>query len=283
MENKHFYVKRISTASSVTLTLSDHPRIKAKGQSQSDAEDALLDLICERFGDGEPVLQYEDVETGETGDARCLWTFSAQERLTTINISGLFPKGLCARCRNVIGGLARTGALPRRFLESSDHAVAFTLTGNDTTQLLSAQLGELLLELGLEPDVLVPAEDRSGRRFWEIQPTSNPVPYVPVKSSIAVKVGAMRCPDCGFCRFGYFGKLDKEIRSYILASSWQRGSRPIQVAGPFSPRLCFSASIKEKIQKIARWKGLFWHKTGLAAESEVDRRLKYNLYPKAKC
>lgn len=279
MEHQHFWVKRRKTVKGVSLTLTDHPKIKANGASEDDAEDELLDLICEHFGDGEPVLQYEERSSPTASTAAHLWTFSANEKLNTINLQELFPRGKCSRCGNILNDLNRSCVGIRKLAEKSSSDLAFTKTGRNTTDLLSDRLANLLLKLGLDPKVLAPAVDSAGSHFWEVLPTAEFIPFVPIKKAFANRVGATHCPKCKFENFGFVSLKDKEIREFVRDADWQAAQCSIRVAGPFAPVLIFDYEVKRAIEKAGRWKNLGWSKVGLASEDEIDRKLKFDLYP----
>lgn len=276
MEHDIYRVIRRRTNSGFELVLEDHRAIKSRGVSVEEAEEGLLDLICEKFGDGEPVLDYLDDSVGTV--VAEIWRLECNQRLTTKNIDDVFPGGICARCGNVLGKRSRHAV--REVGERVRADAAFTKSGNQQTLVFSDRMVSLLLELGLVRDDFASVRDLSESIFWELLVDNANLTQVPVKLSLAHRAGALRCPKCRFERFGFVHHVDKDIRKFILEHDWKKSDANVGVLGPVGPEPVFSSKGRDVILKRKELRGFVWARVGLVKSADVETKLKFDPFPK---
>lgn len=276
MENEIYRVVRRTTGRSVRLTLQDHPTLSVMAKSQSEAEEALLDEIAERFGDGEPVLDY--VERAAPSRRATWWVFRSNEEVVTENLPELFTEGVCGRCGVGVG--ERKSRVARKVLGKIKGDVAFTFSGPVMTHVLSKSITEILIETGLSRADLAPVLDENGSEFFEVTAKGAKVEWVPVKPRLGVKVGAQKCPRCAFTAFGFVHVKDKDVRRFIAETDEPRMGGVTCIVGSNKPEPVLSSVAQEMIRSRKDLRGFIWGRVGLAKPADVETKLKLDLFPK---
>ncbi len=278
MEHQIYRVARRTTAGGgVELTLDDHPAVKAKGRTAAAAEERLLDLICSRFGDGEPVLDYSDEAPPAKPAVAQWWQLRGNERVTTTNLADLHAGGVCARCGVAIGD--RRPKVVRQLREKISGDAVYTWSGPVATRLFSARMMALLVELGLSPADFAGAVDGAGRTLGEVMGGAEAPARVPVKPSVGVRIGAQKCPKCGFTSFGFVHRVEKDMRLFMAATDLAT-PRPLVIIGGREPDVLFSDSARAAVRKRKDLRGFVWGRVGLVKPEEIEPKLKFDPFPK---
>jgi hypothetical protein len=275
MEHEIFRVVVRSGAKGVRLTLEDHPRICVAGRTREEAEEALLDRIAEKFGDGEPVLDFCDQEEKAPTE---LWVFRSNERVTTLNVADLYSDGVCERCGVGLG--SRKATVQRRVREVIKGDVAFTSSGPVLGLVLSEKMMDVLKEGGLSQSDFAPVADKQGRVYGEVLASSARIEWVPVKKQVGVRVGAQRCPRCGFSIFGFVHLVDKDIRRFAAKADERELLQGVCIVGTNEPEPVLSSAVREAIRKRKELRGFVWGRVGLVTSTEIESKLKYDAFPK---
>src|ERR1041384_2936694 len=139
----------------LTLFLENDPGVKVSASNLADAEEKMWDLLCEKFGDGEAVLEYRtlpDVPEAQFamryGTPNLVIVSGNDSAGALVNAQELHPKGYCADCQQPLK--TNPAVVPEfDWLPSSDGAIA---TG----------LGSLFSEEFLS---LLSAKEKSGLQF----------------------------------------------------------------------------------------------------------------------
>lgn len=276
MENEVYRVVRRPVASGVQLMLEEHPSVSVVAKTHSQAEEALLDQIAEKFGDGEPVLDY--VENPEPGQRSVWWVFRSNEKVITGNLQELFSGGICERCGVGLGERKRKVA--RKVEGRIKGDVAFAFSGPVMTHVLSKSMTQVLVETGLNPDDLAPVHDEHGTEYFEVTAKGAIVEWTPVKPCLGVKVGAQKCPRCGFSGFGFVHVKDKDVRRFIAAADEPKLGGVTCIVGSNEPEPVLSSLAQESIRKRRELRGFVWGRVGLAKPADVETKLKFDLFPK---
>ena len=275
MEHQIYRVVRKTNRTFVKLALEDYPNITVRAATAGEAEERLYELICEKFGDGEPVLDYIDflvpVATG------LAWQMESNQGLTTTNLQAVYPAGICDRCGHVLG---RRSSVVRAVSECIRADVAFTRSGRQFTMVFSEAMVSVLVELGLKRTDFASVSDLSRKVFWELLGDGADLASVPVKPSIAHKAGALRCPKCHYSRFGFVHHKESSIWEFVLESDWNRSKALVRVLGPLKPKLVFSSEARDRILKHKELRGFVWSRVALVAPEQVEQNLKYDIFPK---
>jgi hypothetical protein len=112
----------------LTLALKDNPKIKVSAPELDEAEEKMWDLLCEKFGDGEAVLQYVTpppvaaTEFAARYGRPHLVSVSGNDSMGgLINEKEVHPKGYCRDCQDP---LVTTKVTPEYdYVPASDGAV----------------------------------------------------------------------------------------------------------------------------------------------------------------
>ncbi len=276
MEHQIYRVIRHPLRGAFKLTLKDYPAVNVLGKSRDLAEKALLDKIAAKFGDGEPVLDY--LEDSEANGSSIRWVFRSNEKVATRNLDELFSNGLCVRCG--IGQGARKVGIVRRVIGKIRGDVAFTFSGPILTHVFSSAMADVLIETGLNRADLAPVVDERGETYFEVLAKSAKIEWTPVRPILGVKVGAQKCPLCGFSSFGFVHIKDKDIRRFIDAADEARIGEATCIVGSNEPEPVLSNNAHTTIRKRKDLRGFIWGRVGLVKPSEVETKLKYDPFPK---
>ncbi len=112
----------------LTLALKGDPKVKVSAPELDEAEEKMWELLCEKFGDGEAVLQYETpppvaaTEFATRHGTPHLVLVSGNDRMgRLINEEEVHPKGYCRDCQDP---LETTKVTPEYdYVPTSDGAV----------------------------------------------------------------------------------------------------------------------------------------------------------------
>lgn len=274
MENQVYRVTRAKIGSQVELTLREFPARKVIAKSLEEAEEALLDIICERFGDGEPVLDYFDDSSIRTPSE--LWCFRSNEKTLTTNFSELYADGRCSSCGAGLG--ARRVDAIRRVDKKLKTDVAFTVSGPSLTLLFSERLILLLIEFGIPSELVAPVADAEGKKFAEFLP-SGKIDWAPAKKHRAVRVGAQKCRKCGFYSFSFVDLMQKDMRRFIAETDLGLVADNANIVGLVEPEPVLKPFAREHIRADEKIKGFVWGRVGSVGRDDLDTKLKYDAFP----
>ena len=153
----------------LTLFLESDPSVKVSASNLADAEEKMWELLCEKFGDGEAVLEYRTPpEVPEAQFARRygspnLVIVSGNDSTgTLVNAKELHPEGYCPDCQQP---LKTNPAVVPEFdrLPSSDGATNLALGSLFSQEFLSLLRDEEKSGLQFEP---VRGPKRSQKTFF---------------------------------------------------------------------------------------------------------------------
>jgi hypothetical protein len=252
----------------------------AQSTDFEEAQDQLCELICERFGDGEAVLELnppppvtESVNWHKHGIVRL--GYNAHAELLNRD-ERFFAEGRCPRC-NTPRGARTDNPLHLKKLPPADTFVVSNFI--PTIQLFSESFLSLLTQkekavLQFQP---VKVEGSTRRRFFEL--VGNPsLIYVGIKNATFVPPISRRCPLCGFRSFLMKGP-DIPMFSY-MQDFVAEGDLPTPL-----PSVFLAGSVKNEVALCLprqRWlemrgkpgtKGIPTSRIGVVPASRVERNL----------
>lgn len=154
-----------------TIALKRDPKIQTIGETLAEAEEQMWDLLCEIFGDGEAVLQYEkpppvaEQKFASRYGTPHLVTVSGNESTgKLLNAPELHPRGYCRRCERPLE--TTPGILPQfDWLPSCDGAVSQNLNPIFSSEFLALLTDKERSSLLFEP-VLGPKRQR--KKFFQL-------------------------------------------------------------------------------------------------------------------
>lgn len=278
MENQVYRVSRRRVGTKIELTLRDDPKVKATGATADEAEDELCDLICDKYGDGEPVFDYFDAKASVPKET--LWVFRANEGVTTLNLPELFTDGVCKHCGAGLG--ARRSDAIRVLKEKLKGDVASTDSGPLLNRIFSKKMMLSLVKLGLKNVNFAPAIDARGAQCYELVDLAAKFEWAPIVAKRAIRIGAKKCPKCGLRRFSYVDHIEKDIRRFLPAEYFTRNPGEVFVVSSVEPEPVLSSRSRDEIRKQKDLRGFVWGRVGLAQPDEIDSKLKYDVFPKVR-
>jgi hypothetical protein len=134
----------------LTLALKDDPKIKVSAPELDEAEEKMWELLCEKFGDGEAVLQYVTpppvaaTEFATRYGRPHLVTVSGNDSMGgLLNEKKVHPKGYCRDCQDP---LVVTNVTPEyNYVPTSDGAVGNFFSEDFLSLLTKKEKGGLQL------------------------------------------------------------------------------------------------------------------------------------------
>lgn len=142
---------------SLTLFLESDPSVKVSASNLADAEEKMWELLCEKFGDGEAVLEYHtppdapEAQFAMRYGSPSLVIVSGNDSAgTLVNAKELHPKGYCPDCQQP---LKTNPAVVPQFdrVPSSDGAITTGLGSLFSEEFLSWLSDEEKSGLQFEP------------------------------------------------------------------------------------------------------------------------------------
>lgn len=154
-----------------TIALKRDPKIQTIGETLDEAEEQMWELLCEKFGDGEAVLQYEKPppvleQKFETryGSPHLVTVSGNESTGKLLNAAELHPRGYCRSCQRPLE--TSPGILPQYdWLPSCDGAVSQDLNPIYSSDFLALLTDQERSSLLFEP-VLGPKQQR--KKFFQL-------------------------------------------------------------------------------------------------------------------
>lgn len=178
--------------------VASNPRLSAEANTLAEADERLWSVICDRFGDGENVREYQPPFPPAKADdaylADGLVTLVGNSRAEQVgSLEPLFTEGLCKECGAGLG--ERTDApLEVGFIESGFDS-AFIILSNVSFYLYSEDFRSLLRPEESERFVWTPVRRKKGARkaFFECVGIQS-VPFVTIRDR---GLSGWECGECG--------------------------------------------------------------------------------------
>ena len=137
-----------------------------------------------------------------------------------------------------------------------------------------------MLETGLVRADLAPVADERGGEYFEVLAKGAKIEWVPVKPRLGVKVGAQKCPRCGFFSFGFVHVEDKDVRRFIAETDEPKLEEATCIAGSNEPEPVLSSNALAVVRKRKDLRGFIWGRVALAKPPDVETKLKFDPFPK---
>lgn len=255
-----------------TWVVSD-PRLVAEAASSQAADEQLWSVICEKFGDGENVREYQppfppqsEEECYLADNLSTLVGNSNAEKLGPIN--PLFVAGRCSECGAGLGG--RTDVpLTVGLIESGFDSTFIILSGVSfylySEDFLSLLTTEERSRFSWQP---VRRTQKSKKAFFECRGI-NEVPFVTIRHK------GMEGWQCGECGHRTFGVSRREFR-FRLAVSESSVSRPLPSCFSVGPVIGAQVCVTRERWMSMRGKpgarGIVLSSVGVVPPADADQR-----------
>lgn len=234
------------------ITLQQDSNISVAGQDFDEAEEMMWELLCEKFGDGEAVVEYvkplpKSAFQKKYGIPEILSVSGNGGHGRLLNEGEVLISRICEVCKRTLS--QRTKAIAEwDYLPNSDGAVSFKTGIGDiySEDFLSLFSDEEKSNLSLIP---VRGPEKTRKRFFELLPGNPKANYVGVPRFPGLL--NKRCETCKSFRFTYLHNND--LFQFIA-----RRDLPEKISGLFvigdskSVNLCMT---RERYQKIVGKKG----------------------------
>ena len=269
MEGKVYLSSWRKSGNRFKLWLVENPQWSVSSDSFEGAKEALWELICLRFGDGEAVLEF-DVPPPES---ELLIKYGVPEILgISGNDSaepirplqeGLFEKGHCPVCRRQWGARTKTIAEFKNLPLASDGAVS------SEGKFFSSEFLELLTQTERESLAFQPVKTLNPAKKIFFELVGKPVAEYVGLVGFPGKIGEP-CRHCGYSSFSYL--VENKLFNFLAKMDVDRSSSCFVVTNGLRMDLCMTGERWRQLRGKRGAKNLVSSRIYVVPESEVIRK-----------
>jgi hypothetical protein len=254
-----------------TWVVSD-PRLVTEAASLQAADKGLWSVICEKFGDGENVREYQPPLPPQTGDecylADGLSTLVGNSRAEKIgSLDPLFVAGRCSECGAGLGGRSDV-PLTVGFIESGFDSTFIILSGVSfylySEDFLSLLTTDEQSRFSWEP---VRRTQRSRKAFFECRGIKD-VPFVTIRNA---GMGGWECGKCGHRVFGV-SRHEFSFDRAVCSSSLEKPLPQCFSVGPvIGAAVCVTQQRWMSMRGKLGARGIALSSVGVVSPNKADR------------